>query len=55
MKGYDFMGYNWNFEPRTMYSTFPLSCYDPYILHTSGGLLMFANNNLAVELLNDWN
>ena len=55
MKGYDFMGYNWNFEPRTMYSTFPLSCYDPYILHTSGGLLMFANNNLALELLNDWN
>ena len=55
MKGYDFMGYNWNFEPRTMYNVFPIDCYDPYILHTSGGLLMFAKNNLALGLLNSWN
>lgn len=55
MKGYDFMGYNWNWEPRTLYNEFPMDCYDPYTLHTSGGLLMFADTEPSLQLLDAWN
>lgn len=54
MSGYDFMGYNWNWEPRQMYGQFPSDCYDPYTLHTSGGLLMFTKSKPSITLLEAW-
>jgi hypothetical protein len=55
MPGYDFMGYNWNWEVRQMFNIFPTDCWDPYNLHTSGGLLMFSKSEPSRELLNKWN
>jgi hypothetical protein len=52
--GYDFMGYNWNWEPRQMYNRFPSDCWDPFNLYTSGGILMFANTKESLNLLEKW-
>lgn len=52
--GYDFMGYNWNWEPREMFEYFPKECWDPYILHTSGGLMMFTRSQPSQYLLSKW-
>jgi hypothetical protein len=54
MLGYDFIGYNWNWEPRQIYGQFPSECWDPFNLHTSGGIMMYSNSSNSKELLDKW-
>lgn len=49
---YDFVGYNWNADPRTLAG--PIECYAPYVLHTSGGILGFRDGPVVEKLLSEW-
>jgi hypothetical protein len=52
---YDFMGYNWYYEPHQIEPEVgPMDCFDPYVLHTSGGMLVFSNTEQSIELLKHW-
>ena len=33
---YDFMGFNWYYEPHQIDPYVGMECFDPYVLHTSG-------------------
>ena len=52
---YDFIGYNWYYEPHQIEPEVEMmDCFDPYVLHTSGGMLVFANTEPSIELLTQW-
>ncbi len=51
---YDFMGFNWLYEPHQVYAGLDMSCFDPYVLHTSGGMLVFNNTTPSYRLLREW-
>lgn len=52
---YDFIGYNWYYEPHQIEpEVAPMDCFDPYVLHTSGGMLVFANTKPSLDLLTEW-
>jgi hypothetical protein len=51
---YDFIGYNWHYEPRLPYEEFPIDCFDPYVMSTSGGLMCFGNTEPSKKFLKDW-
>ena len=50
----DYMARGWNIDPRSNvhYKTSP--CFDPFTFETSGGIMYFANNDIARKLLNMW-
>ena len=46
----DFMCFNWNYDPRIIAN----GCIDMYTLETAGGLMYFACNDVALQLLAMW-
>lgn len=50
---YDFMGYNWNWEPRSIFGV-PIPCFSPFTIHTSGGIQFFAQTPPSRALLDEW-
>lgn len=54
MNNVDYMARGWNIDPRSNvhYKTRP--CFDPFTFETSGGIMYFANNDIARTLLNMW-
>jgi hypothetical protein len=51
---YDFMGFNWFYEPHQVFPSLSMNCFDPYVLHTSGGMLVFNNTTPSIKLLREW-
>lgn len=51
---YDFMGFNWMYEPHQIYPNLDMDCFDPYMIHTSGGMLVFNQTKYSVRLLEEW-
>lgn len=51
---YDFMGFNWFYEPHQVFPSLDMNCFDPYVLHTSGGMLVFNNTTPSIKLLREW-
>lgn len=51
---YDFIGFNWYYEPHQIDPYVGMECFDPYVLHTSGGMLVFANTDPSIALLREW-
>ena len=49
---YDFIVFNWNSEPRTING--PISCYTPYTLRTSGGLICMRYGQETMRLAEEW-
>ncbi len=50
---YDFMGYNWNWEPRSIFGV-PIPCFSPFTIHTSGGIQFFGQTPPSRALLDAW-
>lgn len=51
---YDFMGFNWLYEPHQIFPELDMNCFDPYVLHTSGGMLVFNQTSPSIRLLRAW-
>lgn len=51
---YDFMGFNWLYEPHQIFPSLDIDCFDPYMIHTSGGMLVFNQTKPAITLLKEW-
>lgn len=51
---YDFMGFNWLYETHQVFPELDMSCFDPYVLHTSGGMLVFNQTTPSIKLLKAW-
>lgn len=51
---YDFMGFNWLYQPHQVFPELDMSCFDPYVLHTSGGMLVFNQTTPSIKLLKAW-
>ena len=51
---YDFIGFNWLYEPHQIFPTLDIECFDPYMMHTSGGMLVFNQTKPAINLLKGW-
>jgi hypothetical protein len=52
MKGIDYMARGWNVDPRPRH--WKASCFDPYVLETSGGTMFFGNTFYGRQLLKAW-
>jgi len=52
MKGIDYMARGWNVDPRPRH--WKESCFDPYVLETSGGTMYFGNTYYGRKLLKVW-
>lgn len=51
---YDFMGFNWLYQPHQIFPELSVNCFDPYVLHTSGGMLVFNQTTPSIKLLKAW-
>ena len=51
---YDFMGFNWLYEPHQIFPNLDIDCFDPYMMHTSGGMLVFNQTKPSITLLQEW-
>jgi len=51
---YDFMGFNWLYEPHQNFPSLDIECFDPYILYTGGGMLVFNQTKSSINLLKEW-
>lgn len=49
---YDFISFNWTNEVRIMGGI--LSCYSPYVLKTSGGIICIRNTEATLNLVDEW-
>lgn len=51
---YDFMGFNWLYQTHQVFPELEMNCFDPYVLHTSGGMLVFNQTTPSMKLLRAW-
>lgn len=51
---FDYFGFNWYQDPRSVAGYFPIECYDPYVLRTSGGIMGIGNTLPARQFLKQW-
>lgn len=51
---YDFMGFNWLYQPHQVFPSLDMNCFDPFVLHTSGGMLVFNQTTPSIKLLRAW-